>query len=62
MRFTYAESMVDPQFYPVLAQAAEEAGYHSMVVPDSICYPEEADSVYPFNPDGTRDPGPGCGH
>ena len=52
MRFTYAESMVDPQFYPVLAQAAEEAGYHSMVVPDSICYPEEADSVYPFNPDG----------
>ena len=55
MRFTYAESMVDPQFYPVLAQAAEEAGYHSMVVPDSICYPEEADSVYPFNPDGTRE-------
>ena len=55
MRFTYAESMVDPQFYPVLAQAAEEAGYHSMVVPDSICYPETADSVYPFNPDGTRE-------
>jgi alkanesulfonate monooxygenase SsuD/methylene tetrahydromethanopterin reductase-like flavin-dependent oxidoreductase (luciferase family) len=26
-----------------------------MVVPDSICYPEHADSVYPFNPDGTRE-------
>ena len=26
-----------------------------MVIPDSICYPEEADSVYPFNPDGTRE-------
>ncbi len=55
MRFTYAESMVDPALYPALAQAAEEAGYHSMVIPDSICYPEVADSVYPFNPDGSRD-------
>src|SRR5260370_7055421 len=26
-----------------------------MVVPDSICYPEQASSVYPFNPDGTRE-------
>jgi alkanesulfonate monooxygenase SsuD/methylene tetrahydromethanopterin reductase-like flavin-dependent oxidoreductase (luciferase family) len=26
-----------------------------MVVPDSICYPEHATSVYPFNPDGTRE-------
>lgn len=55
MRFSYAESMVDPGFYPVLAQTAEECGYHSMVIPDSICYPEEADSVYPFNPDGSRE-------
>ena len=47
--------MVDPALYPALAQAAEEAGYHSMVIPDSICYPEVADSVYPFNPDGSRD-------
>src|SRR5260221_12128684 len=23
--------------------------------PDSICYPEHATSVYPFNPDGTRE-------
>ena len=55
MRFSYAESMTDPTFYVPLAQAVEEAGYDSMVVPDSICYPEESDSVYPFNPDGSRE-------
>ncbi|MDA8356685.1 MAG: TIGR03619 family F420-dependent LLM class oxidoreductase [Actinomycetota bacterium] len=55
MRFSYAESMIDPTFYLPLAQAAEEAGYDSMVVPDSICYPAESDSRYPFNPDGSRE-------
>ena len=55
MRFCYAESMIDPSFFAPLARAAEEAGFDSMVVPDSICYPEHADSVYPFNPDGTRE-------
>jgi len=55
VRFCYAESMIDPSFYAPLARAAEAAGFDSMVVPDSICYPEHADSVYPFNPDGTRD-------
>ncbi len=54
MRFSYAESMVDPSFYLPLAKAVEDAGYHSMVVPDSICYPEESDSTYPFSPDHTR--------
>jgi probable F420-dependent oxidoreductase len=55
MRFVYAESMVDPSFYLPLAQAAEEAGFDAMVVPDSVCYPEHSDSRYPFNPDGSRD-------
>jgi probable F420-dependent oxidoreductase len=55
VRFCYAESMTDPAFYAPLAQAAEESGYNAMVVPDSICYPEQSDSVYPFNPDGTRE-------
>jgi probable F420-dependent oxidoreductase len=55
VRFTYAESMTSPSFYAALARAAEEAGYDSMVVPDSICYPERSESVYPFNPDGTRE-------
>ena len=55
MRFSYAESMTDPSFYAPLARAAEEAGYDSMVIPDSICYPRHADSTYPFNPDGSRE-------
>ena len=55
MRFSYAESMTDPAFYAPLARAAEEAGYHSMVIPDSICYPLHATSTYPYNPDGSRD-------
>jgi probable F420-dependent oxidoreductase len=55
VRFSYAESMTDPSYYPALARAAEEAGYDSMIVPDSICYPLHADSVYPFNPDGSRE-------
>jgi probable F420-dependent oxidoreductase len=55
MRFSYAESMTDPSFYAPLAVAAEEAGYHSMVIPDSICYPLHASSTYPYNPDGSRE-------
>jgi probable F420-dependent oxidoreductase len=55
VRFCYAESMTDPSFYAPLARAAEDAGYDSMVIPDSICYPAQSDSVYPFNPDGTRE-------
>jgi len=55
VRFSYAESMVDPTYYLPLARAAEEAGYDSMVVPDSICYPEVSDTTYPFNPDGSRE-------
>jgi alkanesulfonate monooxygenase SsuD/methylene tetrahydromethanopterin reductase-like flavin-dependent oxidoreductase (luciferase family) len=55
VRFSYAESMVDPTFYLPLARAAEEAGYDGMVVPDSICYPLESDSTYPFSPDHTRE-------
>jgi len=55
MRFSYAESMIDPSYYLPLARAAEEAGYDSMIVPDSIFYPRESASRYPFNPDGTRE-------
>jgi probable F420-dependent oxidoreductase len=55
VRFTYAESMTDPAFYGPLAQAAEDAGFDSMVIPDSICYPEVSESTYPYNPDGSRE-------
>ena len=55
MRFSYAESMVDPSFYLDLARGAEDAGYDGMVVPDSLCYPLESDSTYPFSPDHSRE-------
>ncbi len=55
MRFVYMESMCDPSYYPALARAAEQAGYDSFGVPDSICYPEKSDSTYPYTPDGSRE-------
>lgn len=54
MRFTYAEAMTDASFYLPLAQAAEAAGYSSITVADSLAYPKESDSVYPYTPDGSR--------
>ena len=54
MRFSYAESMCDPAHYLPLARAADEAGWTSFIVPDSICYPEVSDSKYPYTPDGDR--------
>lgn len=54
MRFSYAESMCDPTHYVPLAKAAETCGFHSFVIPDSICYPEVSDSKYPYTPDGDR--------
>ena len=55
MRFTYAEAMTDPTFYIPLAKDAEAAGYHAMTIPDSIAYPFESDSTYPYTPDGSRE-------
>ena len=55
MRFSYAESMIEPALYAPLAKEAEALGFDTMVVPDSIMYPEDSDSTYPYNADGTRE-------
>jgi alkanesulfonate monooxygenase SsuD/methylene tetrahydromethanopterin reductase-like flavin-dependent oxidoreductase (luciferase family) len=55
VRFSYAEAMTDFSYYIPLAQAAEAAGYHSMTIADSIAYPFESDSKYPYTPDGNRE-------
>jgi probable F420-dependent oxidoreductase len=55
MRFTYAEAMTDARYYIRLAQAAEAAGYHSMTVADSLIYPSQSDSTYPYTEDGNRE-------
>jgi probable F420-dependent oxidoreductase len=46
--------MCDPSHYLPLAIAAEQAGYTSFCVPDSIAYPRDSDSTYPYTPDGDR--------
>jgi probable F420-dependent oxidoreductase len=55
MKFLAGVAMANPSFYVPLAQAAEEARYDSISVPDSIGYPETAKSTYPYNADGTRE-------
>jgi len=55
MKFMAGVAMVDPTYYVPLAQAAEEAGFDDIAVPDSVCYPEVSSSTYPYNMDGTRE-------
>ena len=55
MMFTATVAMVNPAFYVPLARAAEEAGFDSIAVPESIAYPRESSSKYPYNFDGTRE-------
>src|SRR3954447_13549063 len=55
VRFTYAEAMTDATYYLPLAQAAERAGYTSITVADSLIYPRESDSTYPYTDDGNRE-------
>src|SRR5690606_36555133 len=55
MRFAYAEAMCDVTHYAPLARACDEAGWDAMVVPDSICYPRDSDSTYPYTADGNRE-------
>ena len=55
MKFSYQVGMCDADHYLPLARAAEAAGYTGISVPDSICYPREANSSYPYNKDGSRE-------
>ncbi len=55
MRFSYQIGMSDADHYLPLVQAAEAAGFDGITIPDSICYPREASSKYPYNKDGSRE-------
>ena len=35
--------------FPALARAAEEAGFNSVCIPDSLFYPKATESEYPYN-------------
>jgi probable F420-dependent oxidoreductase len=54
LRFAYAETFCDPTFLAPLAIAAEDAGYDSFIVPDSVIFPAASDTPYPYTPDGDR--------
>lgn len=55
MRFAYHAGVCDPAHYAPLALAVEERGFDAFSFPDSICYPEEATSEYPYNGGAGRD-------
>ena len=55
MRFTFVEAMINPTFYAPLARKAEDCGFHSFAVPDSVIYPEFSDTTYPYTADGKRE-------
>ncbi|HWL41497.1 MAG TPA: TIGR03619 family F420-dependent LLM class oxidoreductase [Ilumatobacter sp.] len=55
MKFTTSIAMINPAFYVPVAQAAEAAGFEGINLPDSIGYPKESDSTYPYNGDGSRE-------
>ena len=46
--------MCPPERLIPLARAAEEAGWDSISVPDSVFYPEQVSGDYPFSGDGNR--------
>ena len=54
MRFSYAETFCDPTYLGPLARAADDAGYDSFIVPDSVLFPAESDTRYPYTADGDR--------
>ena len=54
MEFQIAESMCDIEQYLPLVKAAEEAGFGVFGLGDSILYPQEADTKYPYTEDGDR--------
>jgi len=54
MRFAYHACMCPVDQYLPLAREAEALGFHGFTLPDSICYPQIADTKYPYNADGSR--------
>jgi probable F420-dependent oxidoreductase len=54
MKFSLSLSSEPNDHYVPLAQAAEAAGFDAITIPDSICYPKETVSKYPYNADGSN--------
>jgi probable F420-dependent oxidoreductase len=54
MKFTLGIALNPLEQIVELAQTAEECGFASIALPDSIFYPEEVAAAYPYTPDGSR--------
>ena len=54
MRFSFAEGMTKTEYWAPMAQACEAAGYTSMTIADSLIFPKESDSKYPYTDTGDR--------
>jgi probable F420-dependent oxidoreductase len=54
VRFTVPFPMLPVDHLLPLAQVAEEAGFDSIAVPDSVFYPETVSAGYPYTADGSR--------
>ncbi|OLF18969.1 TIGR03619 family F420-dependent LLM class oxidoreductase [Actinophytocola xanthii] len=54
MKFTVAVAMSPLEQLGELARTAEECGYASVALPDSLFYSEEVSASYPYTPDGIR--------
>lgn len=54
MKFTVAVAMSPLDQLGELARTAEECGYSSIALPDSLFYSEQASAAYPYTPDGSR--------
>ncbi|MFD9892664.1 TIGR03619 family F420-dependent LLM class oxidoreductase [Amycolatopsis sp. NPDC059027] len=54
MKFTLSVAMNPLDQLAGLARAAEEAGFASIALPDSLFYSETVSADYPYTPDGSR--------
>jgi len=55
VKFVASIAMVEPDYYLPLARAAQESGFDVITLADSICYPRQSSSKYPYNRDGSRE-------
>jgi probable F420-dependent oxidoreductase len=54
VQFTMSVALSAPSDYAALAQAAEDAGFDQIAVPDSIFWSEQVSDSYPYTSDGSR--------
>ncbi|HVV12482.1 TIGR03619 family F420-dependent LLM class oxidoreductase [Amycolatopsis sp.] len=54
MKFSISVAMNPLEQFSELAQTAEECGFSSVVLPDSLFYSESVSAEYPYTPDGSR--------